>query len=131
MLVHAVVPIICQVAASASADRCAGEPPYSTDANLLHISYEGNALEDPWEEAADDMWTRSVDVRDAPNEPEYVEIEFEKGDPVALNGERLSPAVMLTRLNELGGKHGELRLLLQVVLSQAQITPSQLLGCHA
>jgi argininosuccinate synthase len=76
------------------------------DANLLHISYEGNALEDPWQEASDDMWTRSVDPRDAPNEPEYIEIEFEKGDPVAINGERLSPAVTLTRLNELGGKHG-------------------------
>ena len=76
------------------------------DANLLHISYEGNALEDPWQEAPDDMWTRSVDVRDAPDEPEYVELEFEAGDPVALNGERLSPAVMLTKLNELGGKHG-------------------------
>lgn len=84
----------------------AGEPPYSTDANLLHISYEGNALEDPWVEAADDIWTRSVDARDAPNEPEYMELEFEQGNPVALNGERLSPAVMLTKLNELGGKHG-------------------------
>ena len=89
-----------------AAECVAGEPPYSTDANLLHISYEGNALEDPWDEAQDDMWTRSVDVRDAPNEPEYIELEFEKGDPVAINGERLSPAVMLTRLNELGGKHG-------------------------
>ena len=76
------------------------------DANLLHISYEGNALEDPWAEADDSMWTRSVDPVDAPNTPEYVEIEFEKGDPVALNGKRLSPAVMLTALNELGGKHG-------------------------
>jgi argininosuccinate synthase len=81
------------------------------DANLLHISYEGNALEDPWEEAPDDMWTRSVDVRDAPDQPEYVEIEFEKGDPVALNGASLSPAVMLTKLNELGGKHGALLML--------------------
>lgn len=78
------------------------------DANLLHISYEGNALEDPWAEADDSMWTRSVDPVDAPNTPEYVEIEFEKGDPVALNGKRLSPAVMLTALNELGGKHGVL-----------------------
>jgi argininosuccinate synthase len=76
------------------------------DANLLHISYEGNALEDPWTEAEDSMWTRSVDPVDAPNTPEYIELEFEKGNPVALNGERLSPAVMLTRLNELGGKHG-------------------------
>jgi argininosuccinate synthase len=84
----------------------AGEPPYSMDANLLHISYEGNLLEDPWVEAPNDVWTRSVDVRDAPDEPEYIELEFEQGDPVALNGERLSPAVMLTKLNELGGKHG-------------------------
>eukprot|EP00892_Ulva_mutabilis_P000484 jgi/Ulvmu1/10436/UM062_0033.1 len=83
-----------------------GEPPYSMDANLLHISYEGNALEDPWQEAEDGMWTRSVDPIDAPNTPEYIEIEFEQGNAVALNGERLSPAVLLTRLNELGGKHG-------------------------
>lgn len=76
------------------------------DANLLHISYEGNALEDPWQEAEDGMWTRSVDPVDAPNTPEYIEVEFEAGNAVALNGERLSPAVMLTRLNELGGKHG-------------------------
>lgn len=78
------------------------------DANLLHISYEGNALEDPWQEAEDSMWTRSVDPVDAPNTPEYIEVEFEEGNAVALNGERLSPAVMLTKLNELGGKHGTL-----------------------
>lgn len=90
-----------------TAERCgAGEPPYSMDANLLHISYEGNALEDPWQEAEDSMWTRSVDPMVAPNTPEYIEVEFEQGDAVALNGERLSPAVMLTKLNELGGKHG-------------------------
>jgi hypothetical protein len=78
------------------------------DANLLHISYEGNALEDPWVEAEASMWTRSVDPADAPNTPEYIEIEFEKGNPVGLNGKKLSPAVMLTSLNELGGKHGAL-----------------------
>lgn len=64
--------------------------PYSTDANLLHISYEGKALEDPWVEADEDMYTRSVDPRKAPDEPEYVEIEFEKGDAIAVNGVALS-----------------------------------------
>lgn len=76
------------------------------DANLLHISYEGNALEDPWVEADSSMWTRSVDPVDAPATPEYIELEFEQGNPIALNGKKLSPAVMLTELNELGGKHG-------------------------
>ncbi|MBM3482219.1 MAG: argininosuccinate synthase [Alphaproteobacteria bacterium] len=83
-----------------------GEPPYSTDANLLHISYEGKALEDPWEEPASDMFTRSVAPEEAPDKPTYVEIEFEAGDPVAVDGQRLSPAKLLTRLNELGGANG-------------------------
>jgi argininosuccinate synthase len=83
-----------------------GEPPYSTDANLLHISYEGKALEDPWEEPPADMFTRSVAPEDAPDKPSYVEIAFEQGDPVAVDGERLSPAKLLTRLNELGGANG-------------------------
>ena len=83
-----------------------GEPPYSMDANLLHISYEGLALEDPWVEAKEDIYTRSVSPEAAPDEPEYVEIEFAEGDPVAINGARLSPAAMLTELNRLGGKHG-------------------------
>ncbi|KAI8104908.1 hypothetical protein M9435_000085 [Picochlorum sp. BPE23] len=83
-----------------------GEPPFSTDANLLHISYEGNALEDPWVEPQESMFTRSVSPENAPNEPEYVEIEFMHGDPVAINGVEMSPATMLTTLNELGGKHG-------------------------
>jgi argininosuccinate synthase len=87
-----------------------GEPPYSTDANLLHISYEGRALEDPWVEPEEKMFTRSVDPMLAPNTPTYVEIEFEKGDPVAVDGVRLSPAAMLTKLNELGGKNGIGRL---------------------
>jgi argininosuccinate synthase len=87
-----------------------GEAPYSTDANLLHISYEGRALEDPWIEADEDMYTRSVAPEKAPNEPQYVEIDFEKGDPVAVDGVRLSPAALLTKLNELGGKHGIGRL---------------------
>jgi len=86
------------------------EQPYSTDANLLHISYEGNALEDPWVEYLEDMFTRSVSPENAPNEPTYIELEFEKGDPVALNGERLSPAEMLTALNKLGGDNGIGRL---------------------
>jgi argininosuccinate synthase len=87
-----------------------GEPPYSTDANLLHISYEGRALEDPWLEPEEKMFTRSVDPMQAPNTPTYVEVEFEKGDPVAVDGVRLSPAAMLTKLNELGGKNGIGRL---------------------
>jgi len=76
------------------------------DANLLHISYEGNALEDPWVEPPEDMYTRSVAPEQAPDEPTYLDIEFEKGDPVAINGEKLSPAALLTRLNEVGGANG-------------------------
>ncbi len=87
-----------------------GEAPYSTDANLLHISYEGKALEDPWVEPDEDMFTRSVAPEKAPDEAQYAEIEFEHGDPVAVDGEALSPAALLTRLNELGGKHGIGRL---------------------
>ncbi len=83
-----------------------GEAPYSTDANLLHISYEGKILEDPWIEAPADIYTRSVDPAKAPDTPEYIEIDFECGDPVAINGQKLSPAQILTKLNELGGKHG-------------------------
>ncbi len=82
------------------------EPPYSTDANLLHISYEGRALEDPWVEPNESMYTRSVAPENAPDVPRCVEIEFEGGDPVAVDGERLSPAALLARLNELGGAHG-------------------------
>jgi argininosuccinate synthase len=87
-----------------------GEAPYSTDANLLHISYEGKVLEDPWVAPHEDMFTRSVSPEKAPNEPEMVEIEFERGDAVAVNGVKLSPAALLTKLNELGGKHGIGRL---------------------
>ena len=83
-----------------------GEAPFSCDANLLHISYEGNALEDPWVEPDDDMFTRSVSPEDAPDRATYVEIEFERGDPVAVDGVRLSPADMLTKLNQLGGDNG-------------------------
>jgi argininosuccinate synthase len=87
-----------------------GEPPYSTDANLLHISYEGRALEDPWVQPDETMFTRSVAPEKAPDTPTYVEIEFEKGDPVAINGVRLSPAALLTELNRLGGENGIGRL---------------------
>ena len=91
-------------------DVSADEPPYSTDANLLHISYEGNALEDPWVEPDEAMYTRSVAPEAAPDRPTYVEIDFEQGDPVAVDGVRLSPASLLTRLNDLGGANGIGRL---------------------
>ena len=86
------------------------EPPYSTDANLLHISYEGRALEDPWIEPNDRMFTRSVSPELAPDTPTFIELEFEGGDPIAIDGDKLSPAEMLTRLNELGGANGIGRL---------------------
>ncbi|WP_114395154.1 argininosuccinate synthase [Oleisolibacter albus] len=87
-----------------------GEAPYSTDANLLHISYEGKALEDPWVEPDEDMFTRTVAPEKAPDTPEYVEIEFEKGDAVAVNGKRLTPAALLTELNTIAGRNGVGRL---------------------
>ncbi len=83
-----------------------GAPPYSTDANLLHISYEGKALEDPWVGPDEDMFTRSVAPEKAPDTAQLIEIEFKAGDAVAVDGEALSPAVLLTRLNELAGAHG-------------------------
>ncbi len=88
----------------------AGEPPYSTDANLLHISYEGKALEDPWAEPDESMFTRTVAPEAAPDTAQYVEVAFENGDAVAVDGAALSPAALLTRLNELGGAHGIGRL---------------------
>lgn len=87
-----------------------GEAPYSTDANLLHISYEGKALEDPWVEPDEDMFTRSVSPEKAPDKPTYIEVEFEKGDTVAVDGKKLTPAALLTKLNELGGANGIGRL---------------------
>ncbi|SDI79062.1 argininosuccinate synthase [Salipiger marinus] len=87
-----------------------GEAPFSVDANLLHTSSEGRVLEDPAEEAPDYVYQRTVDPLTAPDTPELVEITFEKGDAVAINGKALSPATILTRLNELGGKHGVGRL---------------------
>ena len=80
--------------------------PWSSDRNLLHISFEGDVLEDPWAEAPEEMYVLTVRPEDAPDQPEYVEIEFEKGNAVAVNGEQLSPAKLLARLNELGGRHG-------------------------
>jgi argininosuccinate synthase len=80
--------------------------PYSTDRNILHISYEGGILEDPWAEPTRDMYTLAVPIEKAPSTPEYIEIGFEEGDPVSVNGRRLSPAKLLERLNELGGRHG-------------------------
>lgn len=87
-----------------------GEAPYSMDANLLHISYEGKALEDPWVGPDDSMFRLTVSPEKAPNDPEIIEIEFEKGDPIAVNGKKLSPANLLAELNRLGGKHGIGRL---------------------
>ena len=83
-----------------------GEAPYSTDANLLHISYEGKALEDPWVAPDEDMFTRSVAPEAAPDVATEIEIGFEGGDPVAVDGAALSPAALLTRLNELAGANG-------------------------
>ena len=87
-----------------------GGSPYSMDANLLHISFEGRHLEDPSAEAEESMWRWTVSPEAAPDAAEYLDIEFEHGDIVALNGTRLSPAMVLTKLNELGGKHGIGRL---------------------
>lgn len=86
------------------------ESPYSMDANLLHISYEGRGLEDPSREPEEDMWRWTVSPEGAPDEPEYVELEFARGDLVAVNGKKLSPAAALTELNRLGSKHGIGRL---------------------
>ncbi|WP_428546299.1 argininosuccinate synthase [Profundibacter sp.] len=87
-----------------------GEAPFSVDANLLHTSSEGKVLEDPAIEAPDYVYQRTVNPEDAPDQPEFIEITYEKGDPVALDGKPLTPAEMLTALNELGGKHGIGRL---------------------
>ncbi len=80
--------------------------PYSTDRNMLHISYEGGVLEDPWAEATDDMYTMSVKPEDAPDKPEIIEIDFKNGDPVAINGRTMSPATLFKELNTLGGRNG-------------------------
>ena len=83
-----------------------GEAPYSMDANLLHVSYEGKALEDPWVEPDEAMFTRTVAPEKAPDKPTTIEIDFEAGDPVAVDGERLGPAALLGRLNDVAGANG-------------------------
>src|SRR6202163_3613327 len=83
-----------------------GEAPFSTDANLLHISAQSKVLEDPWVEPEEFVYSRTVAPESAPDAPEYVEIEFARGDAVAVNGAALSPASLLARLNEIGGRHG-------------------------
>ncbi len=87
-------------------DQQKGKSPYSMDANLLHISYEGLILEDPNKEPEESMWRWTTSPEDAPNEPEYIEIGYECGDPISLNGKTLSPASMLESLNALGNRHG-------------------------
>ncbi|RLK51147.1 argininosuccinate synthase [Alkalispirillum mobile] len=83
-----------------------GGSPYSMDANMLHISYEGGVLEDTWTECEEVMWRWTNSPESAPDEPLYIDIEFQGGDPVAIDGEKLSPAGLLGRLNDLGAKHG-------------------------
>ncbi len=88
----------------------AGGSPYSMDANLLHISYEGKILEDPAREPEEDMWRWTVSPEKAPDQAEYVDLEFSRGDVVSVNGKAMTPAVVLAELNRLGGKHGVGRL---------------------
>ena len=99
-----------------------GDPPYSTDANLLHISYEGGSLEDPWQATSDDMWRRTTDPRQAPDQPEEVILSFQQGDPVAINGTGMRPAALLTQLNELGCRHG---------IGRADVVENRLIGMKA
>ena len=87
-----------------------GESPFSTDANILHTSSEGKVLEDPWVETPDYVYSRTQNPEDAPNRPEFITLEFEKGDGVALNGEAMPPATLLNALNQVGRKHGIGRL---------------------
>ena len=87
-----------------------GEAPFSTDANLLHTSSEGKVLEDPWQEVPDYVFSRTVNPEDAPDTPEYITVEFDAGDAVAINGEALSPANLLAKLNDYGRTHGIGRL---------------------
>ena len=87
-----------------------GESPFSTDANLLHTSSEGKVLEDPWQEVPDYVYSRTDSPEDAPDTPETITVDFERGDAVAVNGEGMSPATLLTKLNELGKRHGIGRL---------------------
>jgi argininosuccinate synthase len=82
------------------------EKPYSMDRNMVHISYEGGILEDPWREPYNDMFRMTASPEDAPNTPEYVEIEYAGGNPIAINGEKLSPVKIIERANEIAGRHG-------------------------
>ncbi len=91
---------------SVDAKRKDGRSPYSMDANLLHISYEGNELEDPWQEPADEMWRWSVSPEKAPDQPTYIELTFEQGDICAIDGKAMSPATVLETLNKIGGANG-------------------------
>ena len=83
-----------------------GKSLYSMDANLLHISYEGGILEDPWAEAEDSMWRWSVSPEQAPDQAQYVDLDYKGGDIVAIDGEAMSPATVMTWLNKVGGEHG-------------------------
>ena len=96
-----------------------GEPPYSTDSNLLHISYEGKALEDPWASPNEEMFTRSVSPESAPDQPMWIEIGFQKGDPVSVDDETLSPAALLEKLNHIAGANG---------IGRADIVESRFVG---
>ena len=84
----------------------APKPEYSMDANLMHVSYEGGVLEDPWNSPPPGMWRMTVDPEAAPDEPEFVTIRFEEGTPVAINDEELGPVELLEKVNEIGGRHG-------------------------
>jgi len=86
------------------------EPPYSTDANLLHTSYEGKILEDPWKSPDESMFKRTLSIENAPDKPQEITLEFVEGDPVEINNKRLSPSKLLEKLNEIGGKNGVGRL---------------------
>jgi argininosuccinate synthase len=86
--------------------REGSKSPYSMDANLLHISYEGYDLEDPWSEPSEAMWRWSVSPENAPDTPEYIELSYQAGDIIAINGQSMTPARVLTELNRLGGRHG-------------------------
>jgi argininosuccinate synthase len=90
--------------------RKGGGAPYSMDANLLHVSYEGGILEDPDFEPEESMWRVTVSPGKAPNRPEYLELTYRRGDIVAVNGSKMTPAQVLAKLNQLGGKHGIGRL---------------------
>ncbi len=83
-----------------------GEPPFSTDANLLHTSSEGKVLEDPWIEAPDYVYTRTQDIKDSPDQPEIINIEYQNGDPIKINGKKLKGYEILSQLNQIAGKHG-------------------------